>query len=122
MENQDKITEELKKLTASSTDELKTALNEATKDELVNLTLTLHKILNLVNESLANNQKIIADQQKTINDSRDMVKTMVRMNNDKITIDFKSYIAATAPGMDLESTINKIEHTITLTLTKRSVQ
>lgn len=114
MENQ--TIDELKNLlTPSATDELKTALNEATKDELINLTLALHKILRVVNDH-------IGGQQETINDCQNMIKTMVHMNNDKVTVDINNFNEATAPGMDIETTINKINDTMTLTLTKRSVQ
>lgn len=114
MENQ--TIDELKKLlTPSAKDELKTALNEATKDELINLTLALHKILRVVNDH-------IGGQQETINDCHNMIKTMVHINNGKVTVDINNFNEATVPGMALEAKTNEIDHTMTLTLTKRSVQ
>jgi ABC-type transporter Mla subunit MlaD len=105
-----------------TTEELTAALNEATKDELVNLTLALQNLLNLVNQSLANNQKLLADQQKTINNCRELIKTLVHLHKGKVTVDLDSFSQATAPGMDLEEKTDEKDCTITLTLTKRSLQ
>lgn len=96
METKKTTTEEIEDLTLAAIVEAETALNYS--------------------------KKMIEDQQKTINEHRNIIKTLIHINNGKVTFSLGDFSQATAQGIDVESKINEIDHTTTLTLIKRSVQ